>query len=179
MDDKGIAPAGGDRSPASAKSAVHQLAGATLPLEIGSVTLGADGHIRCTPAERPLAFRFSACGVLFEAEIADRRSPLRLRANLGKLPYSAESPDGRSLARVVLGASDRLGRGHILLTDEHDMVLEGELSPPEPRTSARVIAAAVALVLDFKPYLDLLGEVVALRRQSEPQPQTDAGAAEA
>src|SRR3546814_12396828 len=46
----------------SAKSAVSQLAGARLPLEAGSVVLGEDGHIQSAPANRPLAFRFAACG---------------------------------------------------------------------------------------------------------------------
>src|SRR3546814_8120640 len=130
------------------------------------MVLGEDGHIQTAPANRPLAFLFPACGVQFEAEIAGRTAPLCLRANLGKLPYRAESPEARSLARVVLGASGRLRRGQILLTPDHDMMLEGEIAPPTPRTPARIIAAAVALILDFQPYLDLLGEAVALRRPS-------------
>src|SRR3546814_4904899 len=96
----------------SAKAAGSQLAGARLPLEAGSVVLGEDGHIQSAPANRPLAFRFAACGVQFEAEIAGRTAPLCLRANLGKLPYSAESPEARSLARVVLGASGRRSEEH-------------------------------------------------------------------
>src|SRR3546814_17769581 len=66
----------------------------------------------------------------------------------------------------------RSRRGQILLTPDHDMMLEGEIAPPTPRTPARIIAAAVALILDFQPYLDLLGEAVALRRPSSP-PETD------
>jgi hypothetical protein len=50
------------------------------------------------------------------------------------------------------------------------MVLEGELTPPSPPTPVSVIATAVALILDFKPYLDLLGDAVAIRR---PQPLDD------
>jgi hypothetical protein len=175
LDDKGVEPSVGGRAQESATSAVHRLAGATLPFEIGSVMLGKDGHIQHAPQDRPLAFRFSACGVQFEADIADRTAPLRLRANLGKLPYSAESAEARSLARVVLGATGRLRRGHILLSPEHDMVLEGELAPPSPRTPASVIATAVALILDFQPYLELLGEAVALRRDL-PAPDADEAA---
>lgn len=176
MDDKAAEDAGLREA---APSAVNRLAGATLPLEVGSLALGDDGHIRCSPDDRPLAFRFSACGVLFEATIAGRGAPLRLRANLGKLPYSAESPEARSLTRSVLAATGRLRRGHILLTAEHDMLLEGELTPPSPRTPAHVIATAVALVLDFQPYLALLGEAVALRRQAPLPPEGLGAPAEA
>ena len=175
MDDKGVEREDDGLVQPFAASAVNRLAGATLPLEAGSLALDAGGHLCCAPADRPLAFRFAACGVQFEAEIAGPTAPLRLRANLGKLPYSAETPEGRSLARDVLSASGRLRRGHILLTPEHDMMLEGELTPPGPRTPASVIATAVALVLDFQPYLDLLGAAVALRREAEPRPQSDSG----
>src|SRR3546814_13997864 len=91
----------------SAKAAGSQLAGARLPLEAGSVVLGEDGHIQSAPANRPPAFRFAACGVQFEAEIAGRPAPPCLPANLGKLPPTAGSPAPRSLARALLGARGR------------------------------------------------------------------------
>jgi hypothetical protein len=155
-------------------SVVKKVADTALPLEIGSVALGEDGHIRRADEDRPLQFRFFACGIAFEAELASKAAPLRLRANLGKLPFSAESPDGRRLARSVMAATDRLRRGHILLSPEHDMVLEGELNPPSPRTPVAVIATVVALILDFKPYLDLLAEAVSLRC-TPPGPQGEDG----
>ncbi|MEO3429479.1 hypothetical protein AAFN88_11510 [Pelagibius sp. CAU 1746] len=190
MDDKGIeardsAGAPGSEIPDSgiaateehsAKSAVKQVAETSLPLEVGSVVLGEDGHIRHFDEDRPLHFRFSACGIDFEADLASKAAPLRLRANLGKLPFSAESPDGRRLARTVMAATDRLRRGHILLSEDQDMVLEGELNPPSPRTPVAVIATAVALIIDFKPYLDLLGEAVALRRPPPMLPGEEAAA---
>lgn len=169
MDDKGIEAGEATGAAAAGKSAVKQVAGAALPLEVGSVALGDDGHIRRNDEDRPLYFRFSACGIGFEAHLDSRSAPLRLRANLGKLPFSAESPEARRLARTVIAATDRLRRGHILLTADQDMVLEGELNPPSPRTPVSVIATAVSLILDFKPYLDLLGEAVTIRR-SPPQP---------
>jgi len=172
------APDSGSQASAEAqsiKSAVKQVGETALPLEIGSVVLGEDGHIRHASEDRPLHFRFSACGIEFEADLASKTAPLRLRANLGKLPFSAESPDGRRLARTVMAATDRLRRGHILLSEEQDMVLEGELNPPSPRTPVAVIATAVALIMDFKPYLDLLGEAVSLRRPAQPLPAEEAG----
>jgi hypothetical protein len=163
LGDKGIEPGDSGREGDSGKSAVKQFTEASLPVEVASVTLGADGHIQSSLEDRPIYFRFAACGIQFEARMASRTAPLRLRANLGKLPFSAESPEARSLARSVMAATDHLRRGHILLSPDHDMVLEGELAPPSPRTPVSVVATAIALVLDFKPYLDLLGEALAVR----------------
>jgi hypothetical protein len=172
LDDKRIEPSDSNAAQNPRKSAIAQVAGTALPLEVGSVGLGKDGHIEHAAVVRSLNFRFSACGVDFEADLASRTAPLRLRANLGKLPYSAQSPDGRRLARTVMAATDRLRHGHILLSADHDMILVGEIAPPSPRTPVNVIATAVALILDFKPYLDLLAEAIALR-QPAPQLPTD------
>ncbi|MEQ8353946.1 MAG: hypothetical protein RH942_00300 [Kiloniellaceae bacterium] len=177
MADAGLEPGDSTDARDSIKSAVKQVGGASLPLEIGSVALGEDGHLGPADEDRPLHFRFSACGVEFEAELATRTAPLRLRANLGKLPYSAESPDGRRLARSVMAATDRLRHGHILLSPEQDILLEGELNPPSPRTPVAVIATAVALILDFKPYLDLLAQAVAMRLPARRPPGEDGTAA--
>lgn len=167
--------AGDPGDSAAARSALKQVAETPLPLEVGSVVLGEDGHIRRADVDRPLRFRFTACGIAFEADLADSKAPLRLRANLGKLPYSAESPDARRLARTVMAATDRLRRGHILLSPEQDILLEGELNPPSPRTPVAVIATAVSLILDFKPYLDLLGEAIALRHRAAPPLRKERG----
>ncbi len=164
LDAPGNEPSVSATSESAAKSRVKSVAETALPLEVGTVVIGNDGHISHSSADRALHFRFTACGIDFEAEIAGQKAPLRIKANLGKLPYSAESPDGRRLARSVLAATDRLRHGQILLSDEQDMVLQGELSPPTPRTPVNVIATAVALILDFKPYISLLAEAVALRR---------------
>ena len=178
MDATGIEPDDSTGAATADKSALKQVANTALPLEVGSVVVGEDGHIAHNTDDRPLSFRFSACGIDFEADLASKAAPLRLRANLGKLPYSAESPDGRRLARLVMASTDRLCRGHILLSPDQDMLLEGELNPPSPRTPVNVIAAAVTLILEFKPYLDLLAEAVSLRT-SPRQPLSDDAAAPA
>ncbi len=170
MDAPGNEPSESTTSKDDAKSAVKSVADAALPLEVGSIALGDDGHISRRDPDQPLHFAFTACGVRFDADLADRSAPLRLEANLGKLPYTAESPEGRQLARSVMAATDRLGCGQILLSDQQDMVLKAEMAPPAPRTAVNVIATAAYLVAALKPYLDLLGEAVAIRR---PPPSED------
>lgn len=159
-------PSESDGRVSGQKSAVRSVADTALPLEVGTIAVGEDGHIRHNGDDRPLHFRFTACGIRFEADLAHKDAPLRLTANLGKLPYSAESPDGRRLARSVLAATDRLRHGQILLSDEQDMILQGERKPPSPRTPVNVIATAAALIVDFKPYIDVLANAVSVRAGS-------------
>jgi len=164
LDAPGNEPSESTTSKDDGKSAVKSVADAGLPLEVGSIALGEDGHISRRDPDQPLHFTFTACGIRFEAELADSSAPLRLEANLGKLPYTAESPEGRRLARSVMAATDRLGCGQIMLSEQQDMVLTAELAPPAPRTPVNVIATAACIVAACKPYLDLLGEAVAIPR---------------
>ncbi|WP_422367558.1 hypothetical protein [Pelagibius sp.] len=171
MDASGNEPSESGAGKSAGPSTVKKVAEAALPLEVGSLALGEDGHIQHGREDSPLHFRFTACGLDFEADLAGKDAPLRLTAHLGKLPYTAQSPDGRRLARSVLAATDRLRRGQILLTENQDMILQGELTPPSPRTAVNVIATATALILDFKPYIDLMAEALNLHppRPSEPK----------
>ncbi len=171
LDASGNEPSESEAGKSAGPSTVKKVAEAALPLEVGSLALGEDGHIQHGREDSPLHFRFTACGLDFEADLAGKDAPLRLTAHLGKLPYTAQSPDGRRLARSVLAATDRLRRGQILLTENQDMILQGELTPPSPRTAVNVIATATALILDFKPYIDLMAEALNLHppRPSEPK----------
>ncbi len=160
LDASGNEPSESEAGNGAGSSTVKKVGEAALPLEVGSLALGEDGHIEHGREDTPLHFRFTACGLDFEADLAGKGAPLRLTANLGKLPYTAQSPDGRRLARSVLAATDRLRRGQILLTENQDIILQGELTPPSPRTAVNVIATATALILDFKPYIDLMAEAL-------------------
>lgn len=162
LDASGNEPSESEAGKTAEPSTVKKVAEAALPLEVGSLALGEDGHIQHGREDSPLHFRFTACGLDFEADLAGKDAPLRLTAHLGKLPYTAQSPNGRRLARSVLAATDRLRRGQILLTENQDMILQGELTPPSPRTAVNVIATATALILDFKPYIDLMAEALNL-----------------
>ncbi len=127
-------------------------------IEFGGVELGDDGHIRRRPADRPLNFSFVHDDIVFRGTLLGSPSPrLRLTAELGDLPYSAQSPVARQLCRKALEASHRPGRpGRLNLRDHHAMFFEAEAVPPAPRNSISVIATATAMLLDIKPYLTLL-----------------------
>ena len=64
------------------------------------------------------------------------------------------------MIRRILAASDRVPHGHIRLSESNDMLLEAESSPPLPFTPVSLMATLTALLLDFRPYLDLLARVL-------------------
>ena len=72
-------------------------------------------------------------------------------------------------SRRIVEATGRLPHGHIRLSDDQDMHLSAEAPAPVPLTPVRVMAALTALLLEFKPYLELLHEAV----NAPPAPATD------
>ena len=147
------------------------IAGRSDPLRVGDIEIDGQGRIRARTDKGPLRFAFAYRGVEFAAEVATGAEPrVRLSAELGKLPYSMEIGRGRHTIRRILMASARLPHGRIGLSDSDDMRLEAESSPPAPFTPASLMAAVAALLLDLRPYLDLVARVLDGARRTDAAP---------
>lgn len=155
-----------DDAPGSLRAALDLLCGRLAPLQAGDIQIDDDGRVRPRSDDGPIRFGFAYRGVNYQAELTtDPTARVSLTADLGKLPYSAELGPGRRLARRIVEASAGLPRGRIHLSAAQDLCLKAELQPPPPLTPASIMATVGALLLDFKPYLDLLG------RALEPPPR--------
>jgi hypothetical protein len=147
------------------------IAGRCGPLRVGDIEIDGQGRIRARGDKGPLRFAFAYRGVEFGAEVATGTEPrVRLSAELGKLPYSMEIGHGRHTIRRILMASALLPHGRIGLSDSDDMRLEAESSPPSPFTPASLMAVVAALLLDFRPYLDLVARVLDGAQRIDPAP---------
>ncbi len=147
------------------------IAGRCFPLRVGDIEIDGQGRIRARADKGPLRFAFAYRGVEFGAEVATGAEPrVKLSAELGKLPYSMEIGHGRHTIRRILVASAQLPHGRISLSDTDDMRLEAESSPPSPFTPASLMAAVAALLLDFRPYLDLVARVLDGTRRTDAAP---------
>ncbi len=136
------------------------------PLRLGEIQLDAQGRIRTRAQDGPLRFGFAYRGVEYGAEVETGSEPrIRLSAELGKLPYSVEIGGGRRLIRRIITASACSPRGRIGLSEADDMRLEMESTPPLPLTPVSLMATLTALLLDFRPYLDILGSVLDASRR--------------
>ncbi len=151
------------QAPVTAKlpSTAAFVADRRFPLRAGEIELDGQGRIHARSDKGPLRFGFAYRGVQFGAEVEIESEPrVKLTAELGQLPYSIEIGDGRSMIRRILAASDRVPHGHIRLSESNDMLLEAESSPPLPFTPVSLMVTLTALLLDFRPYLDLLARVL-------------------
>ena len=149
-------PAGDE---ASAASAWHM--GRSFPLKVGALQIDEQGRIRPRDSTVPIHLNFAYRGVAYHAEVETAFKPrVRLTAELGKLPYTMEIGAGRYLIRRILNASAGQNHGCISLSEDHDILLEAVSIPPNPFIPASLMATLTALLLDFQPYLELLGQVL-------------------
>ncbi len=147
------------------------IAGRCFPLRVGDIEIDGQGRIRARGDKGPLRFAFGYRGVEFGAEVATGAEPrVRLSAELGKVPYSMVIGHSRHTSRRILMASAQLPHGRIGLSDSDDMRLKAESSPPSPFTPASIMAVVAALLLDFRPYLNLVARVLDHAQRIDPVP---------
>lgn len=131
------------------------------PLDLGDFQLDDEGRLSPRADGSPIVFGFSYRGVDFIAKVAAGAAPkVYLSAELGKLPYRATPGVCRERTKRVAEATAALPRGRINISADQDMQLSAETAAPVPLTPGSLMSALVALLLDFKPYIDLLHEVM-------------------
>ena len=132
---------------------------------IGVRSLAVDGQGRLArkPDGTRLEFTFEYLGFLFAVrmESNDHSGHMRFHADLGNLPYSAESSGKRAdaLAIVVAAAGRALG-GRVQTTREQRILLFEEMRFEEPLTPVVLMSSTARLLLEAQPFLELLAQVV-------------------
>jgi len=131
------------------------------PLNVGKLGVDDEGRLLVRDGDRPLRFSFEFAGAPFQAEVTTGETPMvKVTGDLGVLPYTIESPAARRWALRVIAASGRMKRGRLELEANHAIRLRAEAAPPARRDPVTIISTVTALLLDFKPCLELLSEVL-------------------
>lgn len=133
------------------------------PYEVGHLAVSPAGHVATYPSPCRVAFDFVYRGVPFHADLpGDPESELSLTAVLGVLPYTAETRTGRRATLEILRLA-RPARGRLALTSGERIQAHFSAPVPRPRTPVTVVATVGCLLVDLRPYLDLLAAARALR----------------
>ncbi|MGF1609774.1 MAG: hypothetical protein ACFCUQ_10285 [Kiloniellales bacterium] len=139
-----------------------------MPLEVGRIEVDDEGYLRAREGDQPLGFRFSFRGFDFDVLVeSGEAGSVHLKGALGVLPFTAESDIGRRVVQRLFAAADKLNRGRLVLSERGEITIEASTVPPKPRTPISIMATVAALLLEAKPYIELLAEV--LRADHSPQ----------
>ena len=143
------------------RSAVESLSSMDEAVEFGSLSVSAHGRLQHGAAVSDLAFALINKGIHFRCLWRMRpRAMLLVTADLGKLPYSIEASASRFALKRLIEATPAEVKWRFTLTENHDMRLMAAVSPPVPHTLTSVIAGLVALILEIRPFTDLMGKLL-------------------
>ncbi len=127
-----------------------------LPLEFDRARAALTG-VKMPDTGSAVGFRFLFREVPFEAraERRDGRTAVSLVGDLGFLPFTIENAKRRRRLRMMLAAADRASGLRWEITPRHGIRISGEIDRNVPFTPTAIVAAAIALLLRGRPYLDL------------------------
>ncbi len=138
----------------------------SLPLEVGSLELDTGGRLRQRQPGIPYRFNFKHYCWKFEAELSLRDTPcLTLNSVLGVVPYTAESSVARRAVHDLVERSRDLDPGSLQLGLGQVLTFGSTMAVPSPRTPPAVMASVVSILIKFKPYFEVLSELVTLPPQ--------------
>lgn len=144
------------RSGMDAQTAMQVLAHTSSPIEVGEIEVDEHGGARPRVSDAPVAFRFRYYGIPFDATMPmDDEGRLQLTATLGVIPFSLENSFGRKAARAIIRRAN-MPNGRLHVDDQSRVHLEMTGIPAKPRTPVNVLSTVAALLMEAKPYLELL-----------------------
>jgi hypothetical protein len=132
------------------------------PQALDRIHFEQDGSVRVGQAGRPLEFSFAYLGLRFGAStrMVDSGTILQVAADVAPDPYSVEGASLRRAVHAIIDASHELNNCRLVVTKQKRIFCIGKATVPQSSAPVDVISGAVEIVLEIKPYLDMLAEIL-------------------
>lgn len=147
---------------------VAYIAKQPIPIEFNTIVVREDGSVERYSPGRPVAFQFAFLGIPFTAhtQTEDDHPILHLSGEVGPVPYSAESIPVRRATHAILRATWSLPHVRLVAWPAGRIRATGRIPLSRPLTPVALISAVASVMLDLRPYLDLLGEFLPERAKA-------------
>ena len=109
--------------------------------------------------EKPTRYAFRVDEVPFSTTLVPEgadRCRFHISANLGAIPYTAQSPDCRSRVVRLLDGCRSLGRKHFVVSARQSLWLISEPQPIDRPTPETVLYETLEFVRQARPYVRML-----------------------
>jgi hypothetical protein len=132
------------------------------PAAMDKLDFLADGSIALTQQRGTLEFMFQACGLRFSAttRMIESGPVLQIASNIAPDPYSAEGATMRSAAHAVIQASHGSPSCRLMVSRQRRIYCVGRARLDSTFTPTSLLTAAVELVLEARPYLTVLRDIL-------------------
>jgi len=119
--------------------------------------------------EGAIDFQFNYLGFPFavRAEAGTHGATVNIRAVLGYLPYTAESRSGRlGVMQIIEAASQAMGQ-RVRLGEKQRLIMSDKRTTNDALTPVNLMALMVGMLLEAKPYLQLLVDYMTPVKEGE------------
>lgn len=132
------------------------------PVELNALDVLADGSVALKQERSNVEFAFKACGLSFSAmaRLSDSGPVLQIAANVGGDPYSAEGADMRKAVHAIIRSSHSSPSCRLMVSRQKRIYCVGKARLGESWTPTALLTAAAELVLEARPYLMVLRDVL-------------------
>ena len=132
------------------------------PEALNELDVLADGSIALKQERSNVEFAFKACGLPFSAitRLTDSGPVLQISANIGGDPYTAEGVEMREAVHAVIRYSHASPSCRLMVSKQKRIYCVGKARLGENWTPTALLTAAAELVLEARPYLMVLRDIM-------------------
>ena len=122
----------------------------------------ADGSVALTQQRGTLEFSFQSCGLRFSAttRLIETGPVLQIASDIAPDPYSAEGASMRAAAHAVIEASHGSPACRLMISRQRRIFCVGRARLDPTFTPTSLLTSAVELVLEARPYLTVLRDIL-------------------
>ncbi len=138
-------------------------------MEAGLLLFDRSGKIIKRRDDEPIRFAFEYRDAPYEVEVDTLAEPeVRLTGRFGALPFTAECPEVRPLVLKLVEASRNMKRGRLTVNARKEIELQARAVLPDTGSPDAIMAVIVALLLEARPCVALLRDLLAARPMMPP-----------
>ncbi len=132
------------------------------PAEMNELDVLDDGSVALKRERAKVSFGFRACGLPFSAEtrVLEAGPMLQIAAEIGGDPYSVEGVELREAVHAVIRSSHASPSCRLMVSNQKRIYCIGKAHLGEAWTPTALLTAAAELVLEARPYLMVLRDIL-------------------
>jgi hypothetical protein len=132
------------------------------PAEMNGLDVLDDGSVALKRERANVEFGFRACGLPFSAvtRMTDSGPVLQIAAEIGAAPYTAEGVALREAVRAIIRSSHGSPSCRLMVSKQKRIYCVGRAHLDETWTPTALLTVAAELVLEARPYLRVLRDVL-------------------
>lgn len=133
-----------------------------VPDELSELDFLADGTVALKNGKGHVEFSFHAYGLNFSCNtrLIEAGPILQIAADIGSDPYTAEGIHLRDSAHAIIRASQNAPACRLMVSRQKRIYCVGRARLAEPWTPTALLAAAAGLILEVRPYLMVLRDIL-------------------